>query len=284
MKILYLAPAMADYQSDALFHGLRCLPEVAVVDVPKQEHMVMGGVVPPYGRGFTLFNLLPDIDVDRDGIPERIAAGEFDLVIIAGDYVYRDDPYPFEAVIRRWIPPGHVFIVDGGDSQAVVPAERRAWGTYFKRENAGSGRPISFAIPEEKLQCGIWPRPRLVAEYEPGMPYRYDAEQDYYEGYRTASFAKTSKKAGWDCLRHYEIMAAGCIPLFEGIEDLPADSCLTLPKRALERAQHEWESMDEATIAAVGQQIFNWCRTYCTTRVLAERVLAYIPRPQVVCA
>ncbi len=44
--------------------------------------------------------------------------------------------------------------------------------------------------------------------------YIYDTEEEYFKGYQRAFYAVTCKKAGWDCLRHYEILANGCIPYF----------------------------------------------------------------------
>lgn len=47
--------------------------------------------------------------------------------------------------------------------------------------------------------------------------YRYgpDDEAAYHKMYQNSLFALTKKKGGWDCLRHYEILANGCIPIFE---------------------------------------------------------------------
>ena len=44
--------------------------------------------------------------------------------------------------------------------------------------------------------------------------YIYEKERDYYDMYFNSLFALTYKKAGWDCLRHYEILANGCILYF----------------------------------------------------------------------
>lgn len=280
MKILYIAPVMADYQSDALFHGLRSLLGHDIVDIPKLEHLYVGGPVPPYGRGFTMFNLLPDLKVDRSPPRARIVSGEFDLVIVAGDHLYSAQPLPFQEALRRYLPPGRLMMVDGSDNSDIAQPDRIGWGVYFKRENVGIATPISFAIPEEKLACGVWPRRLRIAEYEPGMPYRFDHESDYYAGYQEAAFAHTRMKAGWDSLRHYEIMATGCIPIFKDIERMPPETCFTLPKKALQKVMDDrgWESMSDEQIAAVGSQFFEWCRNQCTTEVLASYVLSHAPR------
>ena len=44
--------------------------------------------------------------------------------------------------------------------------------------------------------------------------YIYKDEQSYYDDMYNSRFAITMRKAGWDCMRHYEIMANGCITLF----------------------------------------------------------------------
>ena len=39
-------------------------------------------------------------------------------------------------------------------------------------------------------------------------------ESDYYKDYQRSYFAITCKKGGWDCLRHYEILANAVSPTF----------------------------------------------------------------------
>ena len=51
--------------------------------------------------------------------------------------------------------------------------------------------------------------------------------------YKKSIFALTYKKAGWDCLRHYEILMNGCIPLFLDIKNCPTNTLSTLPKEQL---------------------------------------------------
>ena len=72
----------------------------------------------------------------------------------------------------------------------------------------------------------------LLAPLIPGKSntYIYDDEDSYYEMYKKSIFALTYKKAGWDCLRHYEILMNGCIPLFLDIQNCPEGTITTLPK------------------------------------------------------
>ena len=85
-------------------------------------------------------------------------------------------------------------------------------------------KPISFAIPKSKILKEIDYNPKnILAPLIPGKlnTYIYDNENSYYEMYKKSIFALTYKKAGWDCLRHYEILMNGCIPLFLDIENCP---------------------------------------------------------------
>ena len=41
------------------------------------------------------------------------------------------------------------------------------------------------------------------------------------------------KKNGWDCLRHYEILANGSIPLFIKLDDCPNNTLTSFPKKEL---------------------------------------------------
>lgn len=92
--------------------------------------------------------------------------------------------------------------------------------------------PISFCFPEEKVVTEIPKKTKMVSSLIPGnmSTYIYNNETDYYNEYRQSLFAITTKKAGWDCMRHYEIMANGCIPYFPNIEECPVNTMALLPK------------------------------------------------------
>ena len=63
--------------------------------------------------------------------------------------------------------------------------------------------------------------------------YIYEQENKYYEMYQNSIFSLTYKKNGWDCLRHYEILANGSIPLFIKLDDCPNNTLTSLPKEKL---------------------------------------------------
>ena len=48
------------------------------------------------------------------------------------------------------------------------------------------------------------------------------ADQDaYYADVRASRFGITTKREGWDALRHYEIAAAGAVPFFRALHTKP---------------------------------------------------------------
>jgi len=83
--------------------------------------------------------------------------------------------------------------------------------------------PITFSIPKEKIVSKVPFKTKLVSDMIPGdiKTYIYYTEKDYYNEYRQSMFAITFKKGGWDCMRHYEILANGCIPYFQNLEECP---------------------------------------------------------------
>jgi len=85
---------------------------------------------------------------------------------------------------------------------------------------------ISFSIPESKISTIIPIKTKVLSSIIPNSTatYTYDNENDYYNEYKQSLFAITTKKAGWDCMRHYEILANGCIPHFPNIEDCPVNT------------------------------------------------------------
>lgn len=111
--------------------------------------------------------------------------------------------------------------------------------------------PISYSIPDEMIVRGIPEKKILISPMIPGnrSTYLFKAGQQsqYYDHYQKCWFAYTRRKGGWDCLRHYEIMGNGCIPLFEGLGGCPLDTMTTLPKLILFRAWWLYQHWDEST-------------------------------------
>jgi hypothetical protein len=107
--------------------------------------------------------------------------------------------------------------------------------------------PITFSIPEEKIVSSIPRKTKLLSSLIPGdlKTYIYHTEKDYYEEYQKSYFAMTTKKAGWDCMRHYEIVANGCLPYFPDIEKCPIFTMVMFPKHLLIRSNDLYVKMNK---------------------------------------
>jgi len=97
--------------------------------------------------------------------------------------------------------------------------------------------PDEIILDEEEVEKIIHSKKDLIAALIPGKKNTYffndREEKEYYQMYRDAYYAYTEKKGGWDCLRHYEIIANGCIPLFRDLNNCPKQTLTTLPKELL---------------------------------------------------
>ncbi len=278
MRVLYIAGATApDYQCDMLFHGLRELLGADAVDARRPWYMYAADVTPErkrslYGRGFTVYGRLPELAVDRSDLEAKIRRRHFDLVVYGS--VWRSlDSLP---LVMRCYPPAQVAFVDGEDHQEIR-REVLPLGLYFKREctrAAGGCIPINFAIPASAVRREVPPKTQAVATVIPGKPetYVFDNEESYHEDYARSAVAVTLKKAGWDCLRHYEIMANGCLPYFIGLERCPSHTMIQLPKRFLRRIQKPLRAS-----RPIPEGVYEACRNYAaerlTTKVLARDFL-----------
>ncbi|HXW91620.1 MAG TPA: hypothetical protein VEK33_13810 [Terriglobales bacterium] len=291
MRILYISAGQApDYMCDMLFHGLRILLGAEVVDVNRMwfmyaQEFAEGGHDRSrlYGRGFTMYGLLEeDSGVDRTDISQKLRTRYFDLVIYGS--VHRCRLLLDE--VLAFYPPQRVLFVDGEDEPDLVSPLLEC-GIYFKREIAFEHRdlrPIGFAIPESRIGSVARQKSKLLAFIDPRdlRTYIYHDETDYYGDYAQSLFAVTTKKAGWDCLRHYEILANGCIPYFPDLDDCPPATMVFFPKYELLWAKSMIESRGleffdtregRTTWQGLEQRVEAIFRRHSTTLALAHYVL-----------
>jgi len=146
--------------------------------------------------------------------------------------------------------------------------------------------PISFSIPSEKICESICKKEKIVSSLIPGdvSTYIYDTEQQYYNEYKKSYFAITTKKAGWDCLRHYEILANGCIPYFIDIEQCPENTMALCPKDLFIEANilygifmnktiDDLTEGDQAKYNLLLMKLFEYTKNHLTTNKMAEYIL-----------
>jgi hypothetical protein len=160
----------------------------------------------------------------------------------------------------------------------------------------GDVRPIAFSIPEEKIVAAPPPKSQLFASHvvdpevaralgREGSGYVFDREADYYADLQASRYGITTKKAGWDCMRHYELAANGCVPCFRDLAGKPATSAPhglgehnCVPYRDYEDLQRRIAALDADGYESVQAGALSWARANSTRRraewLLSELELA----------
>ena len=142
---------------------------------------------------------------------------------------------------------------------------------------------MSYGIPDELILSDVPEKTQLWADVVPGKmeTYKYGPgdEQAYYDMYKRARFAITKKKGGWDCLRHYEILANGCIPVFENLEQCPENTLKVFPKELLMKCKESllpWEDTPEhiERYSAYVRWLLEYTRIHLSCSALAQSFLS----------
>jgi hypothetical protein len=295
MKILYIgtdvetpAHPLVDYQNDCLLIGLKELYGDDVVDVNRRKHLYADypeELVPKnYGKGFTVTRCIEEDNADRTDIENKIKSKYFDYVIYGS--VWRNTDY-LKLVLDNY-DKNKIAFVDGDDQTKFHHVVKH--GTlYFKRELMyennmefeqyfGNVIAVGFAFPTKKLNFNE-KKTQFMSQSIPGNPrtYVFDNEQDYYADYQKSQFAITKAKAGWDCLRHYEIMGNGCMPLFENIHECPRHIMMHVPKALLTKIMF-WHVNDQKWLMREYnyylEELQKYVVKFCTTEAVAKRFVS----------
>jgi len=146
--------------------------------------------------------------------------------------------------------------------------------------------PITFSIPEEKIINFIPNKEKILSSLIPGKleTYIYNNENDYYKEYQKSYFALTTKKGGWDCLRHYEIILNGCIPYFPIIEKCPENTLFLFPKDLILQGNIMFErfrllSIDNLQVSDINDynsllfKLLNYTKQNLTTKEICKYIL-----------
>jgi hypothetical protein len=253
-QVLFLTEDREDYLADGLLHGLIQHGDLEVVDFPRKTALYRDGLrsgpIGVRGHGFTLYGLLEERNVDRAFVPQRLERGAFDLVVLG--QVWRQWGQLLD--LAPWLRTVPVALLDGDDDTRLffrsgTRLRRYGWQPfpirsrrclYLKREWRGQGRWLgrprvtatSFSIPAAKIRrADPEAKTKEFATHcvDPevgaalGLPsaYAFASEEAYYDDLSASRFAITTRRGGWDCLRHYEIAAAGAVPCFRNLEAKP---------------------------------------------------------------
>jgi hypothetical protein len=327
-RVLFLTAPHEDYLADGLLHGLRNLLGDGVVDYPRADFLYRDYPLERrsqlYGRGFSLYGLLPEIPIDRHRPLQRARAGEFDLIVFADIW----SSFGRFAEIAPTVTGTPLAVLDGADRVEPYPYagqwwRKRAWwmlprahtrALYFKREltpatgwyrsylllppalaqhlpSIRAMREISFSFPAEKITAQapsekreLFARhvvdPEVATRLGRDTAYAFSEEREYYRDLQSARYGITVKRAGWDCLRHYELAANGCVPCFRNLAAKPlrcaphgldADNCVAY--RDHDELMSKLARIDDDIYRALQGGALRWARASTTVR-RAERFLA----------
>jgi len=104
--------------------------------------------------------------------------------------------------------------------------------------------PISFCFPTSRILPMRTTKTKEISDIVPGEPYSFEDQDAYMEEYAQSKYAYTQKKAGFDCMRHLEILAAGSVPLFEEPWTIPKFTMTHYNKELFEKGKEanpfEW--------------------------------------------
>jgi len=236
MRVLFISKGLPDYQCDCLLHGFYNLlgPDLTHTDdyhLMYKEFTSVDILKSISGRGFTMWGNLEKYLNDNSDIESKIRNKYFDYIIYGSfrrnlDYI---------DLVTSFYPKNRIAIIDGEDDQFINnPYDL----PLFKREllkQSNNTFPISFSIPKEKIVKDekTIVKEKMLSDYKPSSPgtgYIYDTESEYYKNYQDSFFGLTHKKGGWDCMRHYEILANYCIPYFPDLNNCPELTMFNFPK------------------------------------------------------
>ncbi len=231
MKILFAAPQQG-YTEELLLYGLTEVLGTQVVDYPRMDHL--WGPPKTGGLYSALSGLLHGQDEpNRAKLQQRVADGEFDLLVVSN----RSWQHIPQAAYQK-IPCIFVDGEDDADHVYASQADSLGFRLYFKREcyiEDDHIRALPFSYPEclsfapspdRPLDVfGIygvnhWPREQVVWALQKEHPNVrlmdinkrvWATNAEYLDMLRQSKIGIDVRGFGWGTLRHWEIVANGCL-------------------------------------------------------------------------
>lgn len=222
--------------------------DVSTEVVNRFDREIKGGGLVPAGRlwgaaGSTRLYRRPESTRARASARLRDSKVSTGAAIVKGrQWMERhlSRPGPLENRKVRW--PGPVLPSTVEEIIAAAEGANSEWSIPTLPEE-----PVDELATEARERFGVYPisfshpKPRALvpdtdlglAPIIPGFPYTFEDEAEYLETYASGSVGLTHRKAGWDCFRHVEILAAGAVPLMVDVHEIPRFSMIHYPKTAL---------------------------------------------------
>ena len=252
-----------DYLADLFISAMLCSSKTQVLTdyIPPYLFDDYLGRDTLYGKGFTAFCSVPSrlrssrniVLLPKSQLMSYIQSSlNSDLTIIFTSIWRRSSELNELLHYFDKLKYGQIIVLDGEDHEHLHScSEKRV--AYYKRELrdiTGGILPISFCIPPVSLPfltkgSGYIPyKTTILAPCDPRWraSYTFQTQTSYYKQYACSLFAATTKKGGWDCMRHYEILANHCIPYFPNIISKPSYTMHSYPVDLQLEANRLYES------------------------------------------
>jgi hypothetical protein len=203
------------------------------------------------GGGFSLYGLLQESagEIDRSQIWRRLEGGWFDAVVISNVWRQWGLLLQWQQLLTR-LP---LLLLDGDDDERLYPRSgtrlrqfglgtgldrllqapsthifkreftprSRAWGLRLQLHHLGFSIPETAVVASVPLKTQLFPAhivdEELCIRVGGSASYAFADEAAYRADLGASRFGITTRRAGWDCLRHYEIAASGTIPCFRDL-------------------------------------------------------------------
>ena len=213
----------------------------------------------------------PRFEPEEAEIVEKIRSRFYDRVIFGAAHRWQ---LHIDLVSRHYSR-SEVAFIDGEDENDIAwPATEV--GVYFKRElpaHHGALLPIGFGVPREIFRRDV-PKTQILAATIPNFKkeYAFTDETEYHMEYARSSIAITTRKQGWDALRHYEIVANFCMPHFPRLESCPVSTLCHFPKIEVAGYNSSFGISVSECWLEVMESVWSRCLENCTT----EAVFGYV--------
>lgn len=268
-----------DFLNDHVYEGFIRQPNFKIWETHNPFYMLEGcpDLNGMWGRGIGYGKLkhTPSIE-DANIIREKIANRFYDLIVYGSIRRCSDH---FSEVTKSY-PFDRVLIFDGEDDQGV-DLSMTQYGLYFKRELVSAHPkvlPISFAATESAIATRFLEKEQLFGTCVPGNPstYKWDfwTQKEYYEDYNRSYYGITTKKAGWDCNRHYEILASHCVPYFFDLENCPPLTMTNFPKNQVINAS-KWaaKKIAPSNYQEILEELFEFTKENMITEKMVRKMI-----------
>jgi hypothetical protein len=134
--------------------------------------------------------------------------------------------------------------------------------------------PINFSFPQATLMPeNSWERPHFLSNTIPGEPFSFSDWSEYLKEYRSAYWALSTKKGGWDTFRHLEILFSGAIPLMPNLSRAATFSLSHYPKKALRLVL---DSLIRDGLAIPDQETQAFFRDHAEKNLSSEAMASYL--------